>query len=211
MELKELTLEQFKKICPYTTKRRDILTYLNDYAPMFQINTPERWAGYLSQVCVESGEFNIFVENLNYNKSQLLAIWPNLFNEERAAQFEYKARDIANFVYGSRLGNGDFSTGDGFKYRGRGAIQVTFKDNYKKTQDMMNSKVNLKLDLIKNPELLEKPEYAILSSMCYWDSRGLNAFADKKLIKQMTKLVQGGSGHLEKRTKYFEKSLKVLG
>lgn len=165
----------------------------------FEINTPERQAGFIAQLAHESGMFKFVKENLNYSDKALLAVFPKYFNAENVQAYARQPEKIANRVYGNRMGNGNEASGDGFKYCGRGLIQLTGKDNYKRFSDAVG------VDFVSNPELVEQPEYACLSAGWFWSVNGLNKLADAKDILGMTKRINGGTIGLDHRTELYNK------
>lgn len=169
----------------------------------YEINTPRRQAHFLAQVGHESGGFTRLVENLNYSADALLRNWPTRFNAETAAKMARRPEAIANYVYGGRLGNG--ADGDGWKYRGRGLIQLTGKGNYR------SAGIALGLDLLGKPELLEKPDAASLSAAWFWKTNGLNELADKGDMVAVTRRVNGGTNGLDDRKARYDRAAKALG
>ncbi|WP_110947430.1 glycoside hydrolase family 19 protein, partial [Pseudomonas bohemica] len=145
---------------------------LNTAMGKYQIVTPARIAAFIAQVGHESAQLTVLVENLNYSADALRKTWPSRFSESLAAEYARKPEQIANITYASRMGNGAPASGDGWKYRGRGLIQITGKDNYRKCGDA------LALDLINSPELLEQPQHAAMSAAWFWSVNGLNSLAD---------------------------------
>lgn len=144
------------------------------------------------------------VENLNYSADALRRTWPSRFMPELAMQVSRQPERIANIVYGGRMGN--VEPGDGWKYRGRGLIQITGRDNYAACSKALFGDDRL----LRNPELLEQPEWACMSAAWFWDSRGLNSLADKGDIVGITKKINGGTNGLEDRKALYDKALKVL-
>lgn len=185
---------------------------LNECFDKYSINTPKRQASFLGQVLHESNHLKSLVENLNYGAKGLMATWSKRFpTQEIAAQYERNPEKIANKVYADRLGNGSEESGEGFKYRGRGAIQCTGKSNYEacgKSLGVLLGDPNL--DLIGSPELLEQPQYAILSAGWFWDTHGLNQRADIGDIVGISKVINGGTLGLEERQQLTQKALGVL-
>lgn len=167
----------------------------------FDINTSERQAGFIAQCAHESGMFKAVKENLNYSDKALLGVFPKYFNAENVQNYARQPEKIANRVYGNRMGNGDEASGDGFKYCGRGLIQLTGKDNYKRFSDAVG------VDFVANPELVEQPQYAVMSAGWFWSANGLNKFADAKDIVGMTKRINGGTIGLDHRTELYNKLL----
>jgi putative chitinase len=168
----------------------------------YDINSKERIAAFLANAIHETGGLRAFEENLNYSEKGLLATFSRRITKEEAVELARKPEQIANKVYGGRNGNKD--VGDGWKYRGRGIFQTTFKDNYSKVSKALGK------DFVNNPELLSKPPYAALSAGVYWNSNNLNVLADKGDILGITKKINGGTNGLEDRIKYYVALLKEL-
>ena len=169
----------------------------------FEINTPERQAAFIGQCAHESANFKTLQENLNYSAKGLNATWPSRFPSDEAAQpFHRQPEKIANKVYSGRMGNTD--EGDGWKYRGRGLIQLTGKDNYRLASDA------LEVDFITDPDLVLTKEYAALTAAWYWNKRGLNKEADAKDFTGMTKKINGGTIGLADRVAHINSALNVL-
>jgi putative chitinase len=179
---------------------------LLDVFDKYDISTPKRQAGFIGQCAHESNNFRILEENLNYSATALVRVWPSRFpNLEVANQFASNAQKIANKVYAGRMGNGNEESGDGWKYHGRGLIQLTGKDNY------ANCGPSLGVDLISNPDLLLDPKYAALSAGWFWSKKGLNSLADVQDYETMTKRINGGLNGLDDRKAKIAKALSVLG
>ena len=169
----------------------------------FDISTPERQAAFIGQCAHESGNFKTLQENLNYSAKGLNATWPSRFASEEAAQpFHRNPEKIANKVYSGRMGNTD--EGDGWKYRGRGLIQLTGKDNYRLASDALG------VDFVANPDLVLTKENAALTAAWYWNKRGLNKEADAKDFTGMTKKINGGVIGLADRVAHINTALNVL-
>jgi putative chitinase len=178
---------------------------LNSCFNMYSMDTPKRRAAFLGQVLHESGHLKTLVENLNYGAKGLMATWPKRFpTTDIATQYERQPEKIANKVYADRLGNGPEESGDGWKYRGRGAIQVTGKSNYEACSK------SLRVDLVANPELLEEPHYAIMSAGWFWNSRNLNKLADDWDIPAISRAVNGGTIGLQDRIEVSKKALDLI-
>ena len=178
-----------------------------DYLPKHDITSKVRVAAFLSQTAYESNYWRTFSENLNYSAKGLLATFPKYFNSTTAKAYERKPEDIANRVYANRLGNGDEKSGDGWRYRGRGAIQCTGKGNYAECSIWM---FGFKESLINEPELLAKTDGVIMSALWYWTTHGLNELADKSDVVGMTKRINGGTHGLQTRQTLFTRMMKVL-
>jgi putative chitinase len=179
---------------------------LNAAFAKYDISTPARQASFIGQCSHESGNFRILEENLHYSATALMRVWPSRFpNLEVANQFAGNAEKIANKVYAGRMGNGDEESGDGWKYHGRGLIQLTGKDNY------ANCGSSLSVDLLGNPDMLLDPKYAALSAGWFWGKKGLNSLADSQDYDTMTKRINGGLIGLDDRKANIAKAISVLG
>jgi putative chitinase len=172
----------------------------------YGINTEKRQAAFIGQCMHESGGFKLLEENLNYSAKALMATWPSRFpTEEMANQYARNPEKIANKVYGGRMGNADESSGEGWKYRGRGIKQLTGKENYQRCSEALG------VDLVENPDLLLDPKYATLSAGWFWNKHNLNDLADKSDIETMTKRINGGLLGLDARKAAIHKAESVLG
>ena len=169
------------------------------------IETPLRLCHFLTQVLFESGNMRVVVENMNYSAERLLKIFPKHFDEKSAEQYARKPRMIANHVYANRLGNGDESSGDGYKYRGRGLIQLTGKTWYKKFSKWVGEP-----SVIEKPELLTT-QCVILSAIYFWEIKNLNKWADEDNLKEITRRVNGSTRSVTERAKVLKKVKIVLG
>ena len=178
---------------------------LNAAMDEFEINTPQRRAMFLAQCCHESGHFRAVSENLNYKADSLSRVFPKYFKDVDPNDYAKQPEKIANRVYSSRMGNGDEASGDGYRFRGRGLIQLTGKSNYVACSE------DLEVDLIENPDYLLSPEGAARSAAWFWDSRDLNDLADAGDVVGATKKINGGTIGLEERTELYEEALKTFG
>ncbi|MBA4359320.1 MAG: glycoside hydrolase family 19 [Pseudomonas sp.] len=180
---------------------------LNAACERNQITTPLRLAAFLAQIGHESGRLSRVVENLNYSAEGLQKTWPSLFDAKLAAEYARQPERIANVAYNARMGN--TAPGDGWKYRGRGLIQVTGKNNYAACGDALG------MDLLTTPSLLETPKGAALSAGWFWNSMNLNALADAGDIQNIGSLINTGRrgrvphGAAE-RLALYQVALKVL-
>ena len=179
------------------------LSAINATFERFEINTPKRQAAFLGQCGHESNSFRTVEENLNYRAAALQATWPSRFDAAKALECEHKPEMIANIAYGNRMGNTE--PGDGWKYHGRGLIQLTGKDNYANCGD------SLGVDLIGNPILLVTPEYACLSAGWFWNKHGCNELADVMDIETMTKRINGGTLGIDDRKAKIYKVMDAIG
>jgi putative chitinase len=173
----------------------------------YEINTPLRLAHFLSQCYHESNHFTATVENLNYSEEGLLKTFPRYFDKVTVKSYARNPQKIASRVYANRMGNRDESSGDGYKFRGRGYIQLTGKENYILFGESIG------VDLLINPDLVAT-KYPLLSAAWYWKKKGLNELADKgsvdTIVYDITKRVNGGTNGLKERIQYFKKFHSVL-
>jgi putative chitinase len=178
---------------------------LSQLLPDYEIDTPQRVAAFIAQCAHESGGFRMLKENLNYRAVTLRKIFPKYFpTDALAEQYAGKPELIANKVYGNRMGNGDEASGDGFRYCGRGLIQLTGKNNYTAFAESIETPVE------EIPEFLGTFEGAVQSACWFWESNNLNQWADKGDILTLTKRINGGTIGLDDRIKHYEHALHVL-
>lgn len=178
---------------------------LNTVCEQYEINTPLRLAAFLAQVGHESGYFKFVAENLNYSQPSLRAVFPKYFpTDALAADYARKPEKIANRVYASRMGNGDEASGDGFKFKGRGLIQITGKNNYTAFAAIKN------IPLDEAVTYLQSTTGAVESAAWYWDSNKLNPLADGGDMIAITKKINGGTNGLEERQKLYAKAKAAL-
>ena len=204
-----LTKEQLAQLIPGNPYVENWLDALNEILPEYEINTPQRIAAFIAQCAHESGGFKALKENLNYRAVTLRKIFPKYFpNDEIANQYANlpnKQEAIANRVYANRMGNGDEASGDGYRYCGRGLIQLTGKENYSWFA------ASLEMPVEDVPEYLQTFEGAVQSACWFWESNNLNQWADKGDILTLTKRINGGTIGLEDRIKHYNHALHVLG
>lgn len=175
---------------------------LNTAVNRYQIVGHKRMAAFIAQVGHESGHLTRLMENLNYSADALRKTWPSRFDMNLANAAARKPELIANIAYGNRMGN--TAPGDGWKYRGRGLIQITGKNNYRACGEALG------LDLIAQPELLEKPQHACMSAAWFWATNGLNTLADAGKFEATTQRINGGQNGAADRQALYAKALKVL-
>lgn len=179
------------------------LDALNAGAVAAQINTSDRWCMWLAQLGVECEQLQVFEENLNYSAAALLATWPLHFNLGLAAQYARQPQRIANHVYALRHGNGDEPSGDGWRYRGRGAIGLTFFDNYSACGTYLG------LDLRGTPELAAGDARFQVAAW-FWMTNGCNQFADAGDVAGCTRRINGGLTGLTERLALFARAKVAL-
>jgi len=188
------------------------LPHISQAAPRYQIDASHRRiAAWLATIAHESARLTRLVENLNYSATGLAQTWPSRYADEEgranytAVRIARRQEDIANLTYAGRLGNGSAGSGDGWRYRGRGLIQITGRANY------AASGAELGLDLILNPERLEEPYYAALSAAEWWRRHGCNELADTGDLAAVTRVVNGGLTGLDDRLRLYSAALRYLG
>lgn len=162
-------------------------------------------AMFIAQCAHESGEFNILSENLNYSAERLLVVFPKYFNKATVQKFNRNPQAIANTVYANRMGNGDFASGDGFKYAGKGILQNTGKESYRQCSIDLYGDEKI---LLNNPEFLRTPDVAVKAAMWFWMKNNLKSCGSD--ITCATKKINGGKNGIEERMRYFDKALQIL-
>jgi putative chitinase len=173
--------------------------------PDYEINTASRVAAFMAQTAHESGGYKALKENLNYRAETLMKVFPRYFpTAEIANQYAHNQEAIANRAYANRMGNGPEESGDGFRYCGRGLIQLTGKQNYQKFAESIETPVE------ELPEFLATFEGAIQSACWFWETNNLNQYADSGDILTMTKRINGGTIGLEDRKNHYEHAMHVL-
>ena len=185
-----------------------VISQLPDTIAKFQLNTPLRLAHFLAQAGHESGGFKLTTENLNYSAKGLIGIFKKYFpTPAKAALYERKPEKIANLVYGGRMGNGLEASGEGYKFRGRGYIQLTGKDNYTAFDAVVSESI------LDNPDLVST-KYPLLSAAWFFHKNGLHNIADKgasvDVVTLVTKRVNGGTIGINDRIKHFNEYYKLL-
>lgn len=202
-----ITVEQFVEMFPKNKNPQGWTTALNEVLPTYKIDTPERIASFLAQCGHESAGFTVLQENLNYSADGLNKIFKKYFPTLDSAQpYARKPEMIANRVYGGRMGNGDEASGEGYKFRGRGPIQLTGKDNYTACSDFLFQDDTL----VQNPDMLLDPEYALHSACWFWWKNDLNNYADSADLVTMTKRINGGTIGLEDRIAHYNHAMEIF-
>jgi putative chitinase len=202
----KLTVSQLKQMVPGITHADHWIEAFDQLLPDYEINTPKRIAAFIAQCAHESGGFKFLKENLNYKAESLMKTFPKYFSDKDTANaYAKQPVKIANRVYANRMGNGDEASGDGFKYCGRGLIQLTGKSNYSWFA------ASLEISPEEASAYLETFEGAAQSACWFWESNNLNTEADAGDIKKMTKKINGGYIGLDDRIKHYEHALHVLG
>lgn len=203
-----LTPAQFALLFPHASPLA--FDALNRAMTRFDITSPVRIAAFLAQVGHESNSLTVFEENLNYSAKRLAVVWPKRYADADgkpnalAINLGGHPMAIANNTYANRNGNGDEASGDGWRYRGRGAIQITGRTNYR------TMGLRLGLDLLDKPELLSYPEGACTSAACFWKVNGCNERADAGLFTEITRTINGGTVGLADRVARWDLAKKVV-
>jgi putative chitinase len=183
---------------------------LNETFDRFQIDTPMRQASFIGQCGHECGNFRVLEENLNYRAATLLKLFPRTqrrgwgFTPEEAAAYEKQPKKIANRIYANRMNNRDEASGDGYRFRGRGCIQLTGSANYHHAGKALG------VDFIMEPDLVATPKYAAMTAGWFWNTHRINHFADMQDWVGMTKKINGGTIGLDDRIKHIMNALQVL-
>lgn len=203
----DFTEEHLKELIGDHDKLTEWHDAISKICPEYEINTKERLAAFIAQCAHESGNFKWLKENLNYSAEALDRVFPKYFkNAGRDAEdYHRQPEKIANVVYASRMGNGDTDSGDGWKFCGRGLIQLTGRENYTWFA------ASLDMDVEDVPEYLETFEGAVQSACFFWEQNNLNKWADEGDILTLTKRINGGTIGLEDRKKHYAHALEVLG
>ena len=201
-----LTLDQLKQLIPKNKHVEHWHSALSQLLPDYGIDTEQRIAAFVAQCAHESGEFTMIKENLNYRWESLRRTFPKYFpTDELARKYAQKPEAIANKVYANRMGNGDEASGDGYRYSGRGLIQLTGKDNYFWFAESIG------ISPEEASEYMATFEGASQSACWFWETNNLNQWADKDDILTLTKRINGGTIGLEDRIKHYEHAKHVLG
>ena len=202
----ELTLEQLKQMVPDMPYAEHWYEALEQLLPDYEINTPHRIAAFIAQCAHESGGFKFIKENLNYKAASLRTVFGKYFpTDDLANAYAKKPEMIANRVYASRMGNGDEHSGDGYRFCGRGLIQLTGRSNYE------NFAASLEISPEEAADYLGTFEGAAQSACWFWESNNLNSVADAGDIKKMTKIINGGYIGLEDRMAHYQHALQIMG
>lgn len=214
--MNEITQQQLRSIMiapDADTRAGHWVAALNDCMRAGAITSAARQAAFLAQVMVESSELRRVDEALSYTAERLRQVWPPRFpSDEVAERYARNPSALANYVYAGRMGNGDEASGDGWRFHGRGLIQLTGRDNYTAFARAMQ------VDAVANPDLLLEPAGAALSAAWFWQSKGLNELADQlagaqadQRFEQLTRRINGGTLGLDVRRAYWLRARTALG
>ena len=201
----ELTEQQLQQIIPKNKYVSYWYQALQQLLPQYEINTTDRIAAFLAQCAHESGGFVFIKENLNYRWQSLRKTFPKYFpTDALAQQYEKQPERIANRVYANRMGNGPEESGDGWRFCGRGLIQLTGRENYTRFGNSLNMTAEEAL------EYMETFEGAAQSACWFWESNNLNKWADSNDLVTLTKRINGGTNGLEDRCNYYNNIINIL-
>jgi putative chitinase len=202
----DFTVSDLGKMIPGNKYVKEWFESLEKILPDYDINTPERVVAFVAQCAHESANFNVLRENLNYRWESLRKTWPRHFpTDEIAKQYERQPQKIANRAYANRMGNGPESSGDGWRFCGRGLIQLTGRNNYQAFADSIETPIE------QIPEYLMTFEGAVQASCWFWETNNLNRWADQRDIVTLSRRINGGDKGLEDRLDRFKKGCNILG
>lgn len=215
-----ITAQQLGQILPYSKAiASDVVALFETMFPKYGIISKQQAAAFIAQTGHETAGYTRLVENLNYSEQALANTWPKRFSTGRkhdvkgkmclepndlAKQIARNPEKIANNVYANRLGNGDTASGEGWKYRGRGAMQTTGKYNYQKVKDATG------WDVISDPDMLGKLDRAIEAALIFWRDNELNKYVAKDDFEGLTKAINGGTIGLAERTHLWKRAKDIL-
>jgi putative chitinase len=188
----------------------NLADYFNETFDRFDISSPARQACWIGQCGHECGNFRIMEENLNYRAATLLKLFPRTpkrawgFTPEEAAAYERQPQRIANRIYSNRMGNRDEASGDGWRFRGAGFLQLTGHSNFWHASQALGE------DFVMQPELVRTPKYAAMTAGWFWQTHRLNQYADSGDYLTLTKRINGGTIGLEDRKKHINEALHIL-
>ena len=201
----DFTKEKLAKCLSRNKNTAELFEVFSEVLPRYEITTIERVAAFLAQCGHESADFTVLKENLNYSAEGLSKVFPKRFPTVAVAQpYNRNPEKIANKIYSDRMGNGPEASGEGYKFRGRGAIQLTGKENYSKFANSVGKSLD---EAVAYTETLAG---AIESACWFWTTNKLNAIADTNDIVTLTKRINGGTIGLEDRKHHFENNLITL-
>ena len=200
-----LTADRLRELCqqPANGSLETLAYALDEHAESVGVNTLLRRAHFIAQMAHESGGFRRFVENLNYSAVRIAEVWPRL--APRAHELANNQVALGNAAYGDRMGNGPETTGEGFRFRGRGLTMLTGKDNYRAAGQALG------VDLVGHPERAAEPADAARIALWYWGSRKCNAAADLDDVAKVTRLINGGLIGLEDRQRLTAAAKRIFG
>lgn len=184
---------------------RAMAAAFNQYAVAYKMTTKERIAEFIAQIANETGGFKTFVENMNYSAKRLMEVWPGRYPTLKAAMpYANNPQGLANHTYADRMGNGAAASGDGWRFRGRGALQLTGRNAYAAADE------RLKLGLLSNPDLAADPATSVLIALDFWKENAVNTAVDAGDYRKARKITNGGAIGLEEVARLRNKLLKVM-
>lgn len=200
------SLAELQQMFPVTPRDKliPLVPHLVSYCNKYGIDNTIRFTAFIAQVGHESAGLTALRENLNYSKEGLVKVFPRYFDVDTATLYEHKSEKIANRVYANRMGNGDEQSGDGFKFCGRGLLQLTGKDNYASFAKWCGKTLD------EAVAFLGTPEGAVASAVYFWVKNGLNVLADKGDFETLTKRINGGTNGLSERLKLYNKAKTIF-
>lgn len=202
----DFSADKLAKVLPNNDYIADWYANLATFLSEYFVNSEIRIAMFLAQTTHESLDYTRLYENLNYRATSLITTWPKYFNYDNANEYEHNPEKIANHAYANRMGNGDEASGEGWKYRGRGIIQITGKSNYAAfSQETFGDNT-----ILDTPDYLETFEGAVRSACWFWKRNHLNDLTDKNDVKGVTKRINGGLIGLDDRIARFNRILPIL-
>lgn len=208
----QITLSQLAKLAPSArSSYRDAFSSAQSVLEQYEIaSSPLRVAHFMAQILHESGGLTIQFENLNYSPERLAKVWPNRFQPKgplAPAEYAHNPEKLANSVYGGRMGNAD--PGDGFKYRGRGLLQLTGKDSYREASEILKKYNQKSPDFVLDPDQAISSEWCVEVAAAEWRSKGCNELADQDLIRSVTKKINGGLIGLADREEWLKRTKNI--
>lgn len=211
-----ITYEIFTTLFPKNKTPEAWVGELNEQLSKYDIDTPQRVAAFLGICGHETGGFTIVQENLNYSAQGLANTWPKRYATNSqvkpytpnaiAQMIARNPQAIANSTYANRMGNGDATSGDGWRFRGRGVIQTTGRTNYQ----IASQQIFGDNRVMEDPDILTQPKYAIASGCIFWQNSNLNDLADRGDIAKITQIVNGGMNGFDERLSLYQKALALL-
>lgn len=201
------TQDKLQEMLPANREVDQWFPILANHLDFYQINTVQRAAAWIAQCAHESLDFTATHENLNYRAETLMKVWPHLFPDEATAQqYGGNAEAIANRAYANRMGNGGEESGDGYRFRGRGIVQITGHDNYRACSQAVFGDDRL----LQSPDWMETKEGCVVGACWFWTAHGLNDWADADNIKEITHRINGGFIGLEDRQAKYNNFCNIL-
>ena len=203
----EFNADQVRELLKGNSETDEWFEAMEEILPFYEINTVNRVAGFIAQCAHESNNFRVLQENLNYSSKALDAIFGKYFVRagRNAKEYHRQPEKIANVIYANRMDNGNTASGDGWRFRGRGVIQLTGRHNYTKFGSSLSITAEQAIKYVKTKK-------GALESACwFWDTNKINRYADKQDITGMTKRINGGTIGLADRKKHYKHALEVLG